>query len=110
MCEALTQISFDNGLRKLKKLGFCFIGFLIIMDIPSDMNGLLKSTTRSRSEVIVIDAIAISDSRRTNSPTIPSQPPATLGFSEPCFPSLTIRISSWEKREEEKIKEKAKTD
>jgi hypothetical protein len=95
MCEKpLTQISFDNGLRKLKKLGLCFTGFLIIIEMPSDMNGLLKSMTLSRSEVIVIDAIAISDSRLTNSPTTPSQPPATLGFSEPCFPSLTILISS----------------
>jgi hypothetical protein len=94
MCEALTQISFDNGFRKLKKPGLCFTGFCIIMEMPSDMNGLLKSMTLSRSDVIVIDAIAMSDSRRTNSPTIPSHPPATFGFSEPCFPSLTILISS----------------
>lgn len=67
---------------------------MIMMEMPSDMNGLLKSITRSRSEVMVIDAIAISDSRLINSPTMPSHPPATFGFSEPYFPSLTILSSS----------------
>lgn len=57
-----THISFERGFRKLKTPGFCFTGFLIMIDIPSDMNGLLKSMTRSLSEVIVIDAIAISAS------------------------------------------------
>ena len=42
--------------------GFCFSGFLIMMLIPRFMNGLVKSTTRSRSEVIVNGAIAMSAS------------------------------------------------
>lgn len=54
-----TQISFDNGFKKLKTPGFCLTGFFIIMEIPSDMKGLLKSIIRSRSDVIVIGAIAI---------------------------------------------------
>lgn len=33
-----------------------------MIEMPSDMNGLLKSITRSRSAVIVIGAIAISAS------------------------------------------------
>lgn len=33
-----------------------------MIEMPSDMNGLLKSMTRSRSDVIVIGAIAISAS------------------------------------------------
>jgi len=39
--------------------GFCFSGFLIMMLMPSCMNGLLKSTTRSRSDVIVNGAMAM---------------------------------------------------
>lgn len=58
----LTQISLESGFKKLKTPGFCFTGFFIIMEIPSDINGLLKSITRSRSDVIVMDAIAISAS------------------------------------------------
>lgn len=57
-----TQISLLKGLRKLNTPGFCLTGFLIIILIPSDMNGLLKSMTRSRSDVIVIGAIATSAS------------------------------------------------
>ena len=57
-----TQISLLKGFKKLKTPGFCFTGFLIMMLIPNDMNGLLKSITRSRSDVIVIEAIAISAS------------------------------------------------
>lgn len=103
--KAFTQISFDNGLRKLKKLGLCGTGFLIMIEMPSDMKGLLKSITRSRSEVMVIDAIAMSASRLMSSPTMPSQPPATFAFSEPYFPSLTIRSSSLQKfRENRKEK------
>lgn len=34
--------------------------------MPRDINGLLKSTTRSRSEVIVIGAIAMSASCKSN--------------------------------------------
>jgi len=43
-----------------KTPGFCFSGFLIMMLIPRFMNGLLKSMTRSRIDVIVMGAIAIS--------------------------------------------------
>ena len=57
-----TQISLLSGFKKLKTPGFCLMGFLIIMLIPSDMNGLLKSITRSRSDVIVIGAMAMSAS------------------------------------------------
>lgn len=70
------------------------MGFFIMIDMPSDMKGLLKSMTRSRSAVIVIGAIAMSASCRINSPTIPSQPDTALGFSVPYFPSLTILIST----------------
>lgn len=37
-----------------------------MIEIPSDMNGLLKSITRSRSDVIVIGAIAMSASCQKN--------------------------------------------
>lgn len=57
-----TQISLESGFKKLKTPGFCLIGFLIIIEIPRDINGLLKSITLSRSDVIVIGAIAKSDS------------------------------------------------
>jgi len=43
-----------------KTPGFCFSGFLIMMLMPRFMNGLVKSTTRSRSDVIVSGAIAMS--------------------------------------------------
>lgn len=55
-----TQISLLKGFRKLKTPGFCLTGFFIMILIPSDINGLLKSITRSLSEVIVIEAIATS--------------------------------------------------
>lgn len=57
-----THISLLSGFRKLKTPGFCLMGFLIIILIPSDIKGLLKSITRSRSDVIVMGAIAISAS------------------------------------------------
>lgn len=79
----LTQISFDNGLIKLKNDSCCFNGFLIMIEMPWFMKGVEKSITRSRSDVIVSGAMAISASRRTNSPTIPSQPPTSFGFSLP---------------------------
>ena len=49
---------------KEKTPGFCFSGFLIMMEIPKDMNGLEKSMTRSRKEVIVSGATARSASCR----------------------------------------------
>lgn len=58
----LTQISLESGFKKLNTPGFCLTGFLIIIEIPRDMNGLLKSITRSLSDVIVMEAIAISAS------------------------------------------------
>lgn len=57
-----TQISLERGLRKLKTPGFCLTGFLIMMLMPRDMKGLLKSMTLSLSEVMVIEAMAISAS------------------------------------------------
>lgn len=39
--------------------GFCFFAMI---EMPNDMNGLLKSITRSRSDVIVIGAMAKSAS------------------------------------------------
>ena len=42
-----------------KTPGFCFSGFLIIMLMPRFMNGLVKSTSCSRSAVIVSGAIAM---------------------------------------------------
>lgn len=60
--QRLTQISCDSGFMKLNTPGVCLIGFLIIIDIPSDMNGFEKSITLSLSAVIVIAAMAISAS------------------------------------------------
>jgi hypothetical protein len=42
--------------------GFCFSGFLIMMLMPSCMNGFEKSMTRSRCDVIVSGAMATSAS------------------------------------------------
>ena len=33
------QISMDNGFMKEKTPGRCFAGFLIMMEMPRDMNG-----------------------------------------------------------------------
>ena len=54
MAPTAAQTSVANGDMNDRMPGFCFIGFLIIMLIPSSMNGELKSTTLSRAEVIVI--------------------------------------------------------
>lgn len=62
MLASVTQISCERGLRKLKTPGFCFIGFLIMMEMPRDMKGLLKSMTRSLSEVMVMGAMVKSAS------------------------------------------------
>src|SRR6218665_1223100 len=56
------QISMERGSMKEKTPGFCFSGFLIMMLMPSFMNGMLKSTTRSLADVIVNGAIAMSAS------------------------------------------------
>ena len=42
--------------------GFFFTGFFIIMEMPKDMNGFVKSMTLSRADVMVNGAIAISAS------------------------------------------------
>ena len=56
----------------VKTPGLCLMGSLIMMEIPIDMKGLVKSATCSRWELIVSGAIAISACRLTNSPTIPA--------------------------------------
>ncbi len=54
------QISLDKGFMKEKMPGFFLTGLLIMMLIPNDMNGLVKSITRSLSDVIVKGATAMS--------------------------------------------------
>jgi len=54
--------SAESGFMKEKTPGMSLVGFLIIMLIPRLMNGLLKSMTRSRADVIVNGAIARSAS------------------------------------------------
>ncbi len=56
------QISYESGYMKEKTPGTSLVGFLIMMEIPRLMNGLEKSMTRSRREVIVRGAIAKSAS------------------------------------------------
>lgn len=90
-----TQISCDKGFMKLNTPGVCFTGFLIMMEMPSDMNGLLKSMTRSRSAVIVMAAIAISAScKRRSSGSVRVRGPSKEGYSgqgglthSPCAPA-----------------------
>ena len=50
-----------------KMPGFFFTGFFIIIDMPNDMNGFVKSITLSRAEVMVSGAIAMSASYARNS-------------------------------------------
>ena len=57
-----------------KTPGFCFSGFLIMMLMPSCMNGLLKSTMRSRIDDIVNGAIATSASWRHTTHALNHQP------------------------------------
>ena len=59
-----TQICKLSGSMNEKTPGFCFSGFLIMMLMPSCMNGFEKSMTRSRCDVIVSGAIAMSASCR----------------------------------------------
>ena len=54
-----TQTLVDSGFMKEKTPGFTLSGFLIIMLIPTFMNGLVKSTTRCLSSFIVSDERAI---------------------------------------------------
>ena len=55
-----SQMCVSSGSMNENTPGFCFSGFLIMMLMPSCMNGLLKSITRSRIDVIVIGAMAMS--------------------------------------------------
>ena len=56
------QISYDSGYIKENTPGTSLVGFLIMMEIPRLMNGFEKSITRSRSDVMVNGAIAMSAS------------------------------------------------
>ncbi len=56
------QISLESGAMKEKTPGFCFSGFLIMMEMPRLMNGLEKSITLSRIEEMVRGARAKSAS------------------------------------------------
>ena len=67
---------------KVKTPGLCLTGSLIMMEMPSDMKGLVKSATCSRWELMVRGAMAISASLLTSSPTIPVEMTLiTLSFS-----------------------------
>ena len=54
------QIAEDKGSIKEKVLAFLLVGFFIIILIPRLMNGLVKSTTRSLSDDMVMAENAIS--------------------------------------------------
>lgn len=54
MAPTAAQTSVAKGDMNERNPGFCFIGFLIMMLIPSSMNGALKSTTRSLALVMVM--------------------------------------------------------
>ena len=56
------QISCESGFINEKIPGFFLAGFLIMMLMPRDINGLVKSMTLSLKAVIVNGAIAISAS------------------------------------------------
>ena len=49
---------------KLNTPGFSFTGFLIMMEMPRVMKGLVKSITRSLEDVMVRGAMAMSASCR----------------------------------------------
>ena len=66
-------VSRCSGSMNEKIPGFCLSGFLIMMLMPSCMNGLLKSMTRSRTDVMVNGAIAISASCVNTSPLVQSK-------------------------------------
>ena len=60
-----------KGERKDQREVSLMMGRLKRMLMPVDMKGWVKSTTCSRSEVIVRSAAAISASSRRTSPTMP---------------------------------------
>lgn len=57
-----SQTSRERGSKKLNTCGICLTGLLIIMLMPNEANGFVKSTTRSLSAVMVNGAIAMSAS------------------------------------------------
>jgi len=61
----VVDTSAESGFMNEKTPGMSLVGFLIMMLMPRLMNGLLKSMTRSRDDVIVNGAIARSASCRT---------------------------------------------
>ena len=56
--EKVDTTSAESGFMNEKTPGFSLTGFWIMMLMPRLMNGLLKSMTRSRADVIVNGAIA----------------------------------------------------
>jgi len=58
----MTVTSAERGFINEKTPGMSLVGFLIMMLMPRLINGLLKSMTRSRADVIVNGAIARSAS------------------------------------------------
>lgn len=60
MAPTAAHTSVARGDMKDKNPGFCFMGFLIMMLMPSSMNGALKSTTRSLADVMVMAPRAMS--------------------------------------------------
>lgn len=68
------QICGLKGFMNENISGFFLAGFLIIIDMPNDKNGFVKSITRSLALVIVNGAIARSASFFINSPTNPFHP------------------------------------
>ena len=68
--------SAESGFMNEKTPGMSLVGFLIMMLMPRLMNGLLKSMTRSRDDVIVNGAMA-----RSASCTRPAQTPANRNIN-----------------------------
>lgn len=53
-----THTSFEKGDMKERRDGGSFVGLRYRMDIPRFMNGIVKSTALSRSDVIVRSVMA----------------------------------------------------
>jgi hypothetical protein len=60
--DTQSQISFESGLMKESTEGDSFFGLYTMIEIPSDINGFVKSITRSLSDEIVNAEIAMSAS------------------------------------------------
>ena len=54
MAPTAAQTSLASGDMKLRIPGFCFAGFLIMIEMPRPMKGAEKSTTRSLADVMVM--------------------------------------------------------